>query len=301
MKRFVAVSLSSMILLAACGGGGGGGSSAPTPPPASKGSFKLWVGDAPVDQAEKVVVEFSGVELMPASGTPLIFNFSPVKSLDLLSLQGGNVALLLNEAELPAGQYSQIRLMVNAEFDNKLDSYIQIAGAQHELRVPSGSETGLKLVQGVTVPAGGAADFTVDFDLRKSIVKPNGQPGYFLKPTLRLVDNSQVGKLAGSLDAALIAAQCGGSDLGAVYVFSGADVTPDDVDGTAPEPIASGQVSLSNNVYSYSVAFLAAGAYTVSYTCGAANDVPDVNDLLPFTGTRNVTITANATTTVNFP
>ncbi|MBI2379556.1 MAG: DUF4382 domain-containing protein [Gammaproteobacteria bacterium] len=298
MKLAVLISLSAgMGLLTACGGGGGGSSPAPAP---TTGQLKLSVGDAPVDDAEKVVVEFSGVELLPASGSPLTFSFSPAKSIDLLALQGGNVAPLLSEAGLPAGQYSQLRLMVNADFDNKLDSYIQVAGAQFELRVPSGSETGLKLVQGLTIPAGGVADFTVDFDLRKSVTKPTGQPGYFLKPVLRLIDNSQVGKLSGTIAAGLVGAQCAGTDPGAVYVFSGADVAPDDVDGASPDPIASGQVSLSNNVYSYSVAFLSAGAYTVAYTCGAINDVPDANDLLIFVGTQNVSISANATTTVNF-
>lgn len=293
----LAISLCCSLLLAACGGGGGGSSAPPAP---AFGKFSLSVGDAPVDSAEKVVVEFSGVELVPASGAPTTITFATPKSIDLLALQGGNVAPLVTEASLPAGQYGQLRLMVNAEFDNKLDSYIQINGARFELRVPSGSQTGLKLVQGLTVPAGGLADFSVDFDLRKSVVLPIGQPGYFLKPSLRLVDNTVVGKIAGTVSASVVSAQCAGSDPGAVYVFSGAGVVPDDVDGVSPEPVASGQVALSGNDYAYSVGLLLPGSYTASYTCGAASDEPETSQDLVFVGTQNATVAANATTTVNF-
>ena len=78
--------------------------------------------------------------------------------------------------------------------------------------IPSGAETGLKLIQGFTMPVGGVADFTVDFVLAKSIIAPPGRlPGYMLKPVLRLVDNAQVGTIAGTLQSSTLAAQphCG--------------------------------------------------------------------------------------------
>jgi hypothetical protein len=51
------------------------------------------------------------------------------------------------------------------------------------LLVPSGSETGLKLVSGFTVPSNGVVDYTIDFDLRHAITCPTGQsPACILKP-----------------------------------------------------------------------------------------------------------------------
>jgi hypothetical protein len=38
--------------------------------------MSLAVGDAPVDGAEKVVVEFTGVEFVPGSGVPVTINFA---------------------------------------------------------------------------------------------------------------------------------------------------------------------------------------------------------------------------------
>ena len=48
------------------------------------------------------------------------------------------------------------------------DSYVRLetGGEECEMRVPSGDQTGLKLVRGFTVGAGTITDFTIDFDLR---------------------------------------------------------------------------------------------------------------------------------------
>ncbi len=83
--------------------------------------------------------------------------------------------MLLDGATVPAGNYEWMRLKVNAE-PNVDDSYIAFnAGERCELRVPSGAESGLKLIRGFTVGVGGVTDMTIDFNLRKSIVQPPGQ------------------------------------------------------------------------------------------------------------------------------
>jgi hypothetical protein len=109
----------------------------------------------------------------------------------------------LDDRPVAAGCYEWIRLQVNAAFDDVHDSYIELDdGSQHELRIPSGSQSGLKLTRGFTVGAGGETALTVDFDLRTSVIDPRGQPGYFLKPVLRLVNDLAVGKIRGSVDSA---------------------------------------------------------------------------------------------------
>lgn len=265
------------------------------------GTLGIAVSDAPVDEADKVVVRFNGIEIKHESGSPQTIMFATPQDIDLLTLQNGNAAPLITDRQVIAGNYQWLRLLVAAEFDNVFDSYIEIRGGQYELRVPPGSGTGLKLNTGFVVPQGGAANFTIDFDLRKSVVEPPGQQGFFLKPVLRMVNNVEVGTLAGSIDSVIVAGQCEGAELGAVYVYSGAGVTPDDVDGEAVEPLASGMVSMADGgEYVYQIGFLTAGDYTASYTCDAVSDVPDQNDALDFFGTQNLTITAGATTTVDF-
>jgi hypothetical protein len=195
-----------------------------------------------------------------------------------------------------------IRLLIEAE-QNQVSSYIDLqTGERYPLFVPSGSETGLKLVRGFTVAAGGANHFIIDFDLRKSVVAPPGQaPNYFLKPALRLVDNLQVGTIAGVVASALVTEGC----TPFVYAFEGADVMPDDLDAAlAPDvdPLISVPVELdaASGEYRYRISFLEAAPYTLSFTCDGGTDTPEGNELLVFMGAFNATVVANQTTTVPF-
>lgn len=265
------------------------------------GQLSVQVTDAPVDSAEHVVVRFTGLSFKPAGEPARQVVFDVPKDIDLLALADGDAAPLISDVVVPAGAYEWMRLNVDAAFDNVYDSWIQIAGNQYELQVPSGSQSGLKLNGGFTVPQGGAASYTLDFDLRRSVVEPVGQPGYFLKPVIRMVNNVEVGTLTGRVDGALIASSCSGSATGAVYLYQGADVTPDDVDGLDAEPLASGAVTLQGDgSYRYVIAFINPGSYTVAYTCDAVLDLPESSEVLDYAGTSNVVISTGVTTTQDF-
>lgn len=266
------------------------------------GRLSLQVTDAPVDSASKVVVSFSGVELQ-SSGSRTEILFAEPRSIDLLALQGSNSASLLDGQALPAGEYQWLRLLVNAEQDGVLDSYIEFEdGSQEELSVPSGSQTGLKLVRGFTLLAGGSADFTIDFDLRKSIVDPNGGQGMHLKPALRLIDNAQSGTITGTLAGELLAEACAdvSLDAGAVYAFVGSDAVADDVDGDAGDPLTSALVQENAGVYSYELGFMPVGSYTLAYSCEAAADSPENDDVIVFAGQLNAEVVADETTQADF-
>lgn len=265
------------------------------------GTMTLAVTDAPVDNATAVVVQFTGVELKPASGAPQVFEFDETREIDLLALQGGGSEIILDEVTLPAGQYNWVRLMVTAE-RLMMDSYITLEdGSMHSLWIPSGDETGLKLVTPFVVPGIGTADFTIDFDLRKSVHRPDELTGdYILKPALRLIDNTEVGAIAGTVAQTLFTQDC----TPAVYVFGGSDATPDDVDAveTEADPVNTARIKLNanNGLYEYRAAFLEAGEYTAALTCDAALDDPETNDTLNFLATQNATVTAGQTTEIDF-
>src|SRR5882762_1117826 len=199
----------------ACGGSGG----------VDTGQMKLAVADAPVDGAQAVVVKFTGIELTGNSGNPVEITFPQPKSIDLLN-QGGTASAVLFDQPIPAGSYGQIRVMVVADGDPG-NSYITLSdGTMHGLRVPSGFETGVKLVSGFTVSSSGVVDYTIDFDLRKAITCPTGQaPVCTLKPTQKLVDNTAVGNIQGAVDNTLIPDGC----TPGVYLYSGAVTAPEDM------------------------------------------------------------------------
>ena len=156
----------------------------------SDGKAKLSVGmtDAPVDGAAEVWVQFSGVTLIRGDGeAETTFTFDEPKRINLLAYQHGEIYPLLENEEIDAGEYSQIRLLVDTEGD--LDTVIVLdGGATFELTIPSGAQTGLKLVSGFTATAGGEVNFTLDFDLRKSVTL-TGNGEYKLRPTIRIIDN----------------------------------------------------------------------------------------------------------------
>ncbi len=225
---------------------------------------------------------------------------SKSKQIDLLKLIGGLADSLLDSFTLPSGHYNWIRLMVDT---NPMDSYIVVAGTPYDLTIPSGAETGLKVNRGFDVPAGGSADFTIDFDLRKSVhVTGTGQ--YMLRPTLRMVDDTMTGAIAGTVDNTLMTVTCDPvNDHPAVYVYAGSGVTPDDIDGIAPDPVTTASVKYDSvsASYKYEAAFLEAGSYTVAFTCKAAADDPMADDAtVTFSGTATVPVMAKTTTVHDF-
>jgi hypothetical protein len=136
------------------------------------------------------------------------------------------------------------------------------------------------------------------------VIAPVGQNlNFVLKPVLRIVDNLEAGTLAGTVaNARATSTDCSPF----VYVFTGTGVIPDDLDAIPdPEidPLVSMPVELdsASGEWRYRVAFLAAGSYTVAFTCDGAADTPEADELLTFTGAANATITANQTTSLDFP
>lgn len=297
LSTFKTLTIASTIaLLAACGGGGGGDS---TSSGNTMGRLSLGITDAPVDSLQSVVIAVTGVSIKPQNGEAQTISLAAPKVIDLLDLQNGAVQTLLDDYSVTAGSYEWIRLELSTA-NNAL--YVENeVGGMVGLRIPSGFETGLKLNTGFTVPQGGDANFTIDFDLRKSVHKPNGQADYFLKPSLRLIDNTSVGTLSGTVSPTLLQTACDNTGVfaGLVYVYSGTGLLPDDYDGTALEAIAAGKVALDNSGnYSYKVPFLASGGYTVAFSCDLDDSAAD--ETLMFYQPQTVTVTTNTTTSVNF-
>jgi hypothetical protein len=284
-----------LLALAACGGGG---SDSPASQP-QFGSLSLQITDSPVTSAKRVVVQFTGLEIQPAGGgAPEVFDFAP-RQIDLLALDGGGSEVLLADEMLPAGEYESIRLKVNAGRSGS-DSFIELDdGSVHPLFIPSGNQTGLKLIRRFTIGAGSSHNFTIDFNLRKSVIHPPGLGDpYLLKPVLRLVNNLEVGTIEGKVATALIVDGC----VPAVYLYTGANIVPDDL-GSATPPLASTAVNLDNTtgIYRFKLAFVPAGANTIAFTCAADKDAADVDDAITFSAPLNVNVMAGTTNTADFP
>ncbi|MBT8142243.1 MAG: DUF4382 domain-containing protein [Gammaproteobacteria bacterium] len=295
------VLLSAVALgLAACGG--------ETDPP-STGAFSLSITDAPVDGATAVWVYFTGIELHGPSGT---ISIDAADKINLMALQGNNSELLASVTDLEAGNYQWMRLLVNAE-EGVMDSYIEFDTESFPLRIPSGAQNGLKLNRPFVIAAGSRTDFTIDFDLRKSVHKPSAQNAdYILRPTLRVVNNLEVGTVIGTV-AAEILTNNNCAEGTAVYLFDGLAAVADDIDGLDAEPVTTANVTIDTNTGagSYEIGFVEADLdYTVALTCTADLDDPEVDNLnttatppvedVFFIDQQNITVQADTETIANF-
>jgi Domain of unknown function (DUF4382) len=302
-----AAAASIALLLFGCGGEDG------TVDPSSS-TLRIDLTDAPVTGVTKVWVQFTGIEVKPRGGQSQQFTFSPPKGYDLMTLQNGNAAPLLGDSTVDAGEYEWVRLIPDA---TPGALYIEGTGGRRNIRIPSGLETGLKLQRGFVMPAGGRADFTIDFDVAKSLLAPPGQaPDVLMKPVLRLVDNIQAGTLEGSFSPQTLAAQaaCAGR-APRVYVYTPVTLTPDDLynpengaadtmPGVDPLVAVTAKPNASGT-YAYRISFLPANTYTVAFTCNEDDPAVDESALVPNPITFTIhpqpaVISAGQTTTANF-
>jgi hypothetical protein len=290
------------LLLSACGGGG----SDSIPAQNAMGTLRIGISDAPIDSVSVVNIQFSGVTLKHAGGDEIRIDFDNPKDFDLLTLTNGTAGELLPDTSVPAGQYNWVRLAVNAQFDNVFDSYAMTPTGQVELRVPSGSENGLKLVSGFAVSQNETTDLIIDWDLRKALSDPKGQPGLNLRPALRVTNLVTFGTLHGTVSEALLndpgctndlAAQTGN----AVYVYEGMIDTPGDISDATNEPFVTATVSQdADGTYRYEVNYLEAGDYSAAFTCQASSDDADTDDDIVFSALQAFAIEDGVTTEVDF-
>lgn len=136
--------------------------------------------DAPLEEATSLVVEFGRVDLAPADGDTGIVTISEDPGeIDVLTLQNG-VVHELGDALVPDGSYSQIRLIVEtATLFFGPDEF-------YDVKVPSGSQSGLKILVDPPIVAddGSLHEVIVDFDVLRAVVEtPPGSGNYLLKPT----------------------------------------------------------------------------------------------------------------------
>jgi hypothetical protein len=298
MGTIVLASLAAAVVVSACGGGSSPGMS----------NVQVSLTDTPVDGADQVVVSVSGMAFKPDGSAPEVVIDFTSRSIDLLQYQNGRTAILLQNTPMNAGRYQWLRLIIDAQ-PNVRDSYIVINGQECELNVPSGAQTGLKMIHPIDVPAAGSLALTVDFDLRQSVHAPPGQAsgacatGYVLRPTLRLVNDANVGAIDGtvSFEAGAVPLDCKPN----VYLYEGA-VTPDDMEvttATSPDvdPYAVVGVDILDPSTSgtYRAAFIPAGSYTAAFTC---DDDTDDDESLAFVPPEGVPVTVqnNMISTVDF-
>jgi len=157
------------------------------------GRLKMYLIDSPA-ALDSVIICVTRVEVHKAGNDStsgwFVINDS-TRYFDLLQLTNGASAIL-GDTSLPAGQYTQIRLFIGD------GSYVIDQGIKHDLEIPSGSQSGLKLIHQFTIESNKLYELLLDFNVEKSIIiTGNGQ--YKLKPTIKVTPVVISGSISGQV------------------------------------------------------------------------------------------------------
>ena len=196
----------SIATIAACGGGNG----------TAPGTMRLSLTDAPACGYDNVFVTVEKVRVHQSSsaddndaGWSEVVLPTPQR-VDLLTLTNGTL-LPLGQTELPAGTYTQMRLVLGSTpppgspAGTMANSIKPTGGVETELTTPSGQQSGLKMNVNIDIPSGQVADFAIDFDACKSFVKSGNSGQYLLKPVLSVIPilSTAGQRIVGFVDPAL--------------------------------------------------------------------------------------------------
>jgi hypothetical protein len=229
----------SIASLAACGGGGGGGESS------GNGTLRLAMTDAPSCGYSAVNVTVEKVRVHQSSSasdndagwSEVVLN--PARRVDLLTLTNG-VLMELGQVPLPAGKYTQLRLVLasNSGAQPLANSVVPTGGSEVALKTPSGQQSGVKTNVNIDVGANQMADFVLDFDACKSVVAAGASGQYLLKPVVSVIPRFVSG-VQGYVEA--------GTGTSVSLQFNGELVratTPDSAGKFLLQPVAPGSYTL---------------------------------------------------------
>jgi len=169
----------------------------PTEQPLGTGTLKLYLCDAPLD-AENITgvyITINEIQYHRDGQWITCEEFEGPQIYNLLELTGGNSALL-GDLTLPAGNYTQIRFMLDIPEKGPQPvnpgCYIEFADNSTEpLFVPSGGQSGYKATGRFEVSANETVEVTADFDVRKPGAVHVAGSRYILNPTIKLIVNDQ--------------------------------------------------------------------------------------------------------------
>jgi len=182
------------LFLGGCGGGGGGDGSSAT----GSGTLSVTLVDASPPGFLAIYVTVDRIDIHRPDGESWETVLTPHKTVNLLDLVNG-VQEELGATDLAAGPVTQMRLVLGGTSDGSLN----ILGETHpsanyliddqdppnykDLKVPSGLQTGIKLVANFNIASGGITNIVLDFDAAKSVIMAGASGKCILKPVIKVL------------------------------------------------------------------------------------------------------------------
>lgn len=262
----VAISLAT---LAACGG-----SSGSTDESISKtGTLSVAMVDATTDEYKAVYVTVARVDVHRGDNTDGSWKTvaEPYGTYNLLDLING-VRAELGQGLLSVGNYTQLRMIIADAPDegvnllNRAHPYANyiITADDEEIKldkIPSGAQTGIKIVGGFDINENQTTELILDFDAHRSIVRAGVKEKnikYLLKPTIKILETREAAIVAGAVTDTLAGALGPNPLQGTTISAQTTDLLADDPKNQVV--ITTGTISNDRGEYAM---FLAPGTYNL--------------------------------------
>lgn len=195
--------LFASFIIFSCGGGGGSNSG-------EVGTISMSLTDAMSNEFKAVYVTIEDVQVhndvwedgnwesVSAPNLPKTFN--------LYDLTNG-VREEIGLADIEAGTYTQMRLIIATVPDNGINELdeahpfanyvIDTDDNYHDLKIPSGIQTGIKIVHGFNISNGQTTELLLDFNAEKSVIVAGNSGNWLLKPTIKIADIEELSIIRG--------------------------------------------------------------------------------------------------------
>lgn len=181
----------SSLLLVSCD------DNAVTDPSTGTGTLEVLLHDAPANyEAVNVFIERVEVNNGQTEGGWETIS-TPEQSYNLLELVNGATEVL-GSAELEAGTYEQIRLILSSNGHS-----VVVDGTEHDLFVPSGEQTGIKLNVNAEIEPDITYTLLLDFDAARSVVERGNENSgieYLLQPVISASNEAVTGNVSGAVE-----------------------------------------------------------------------------------------------------
>ncbi len=274
---FIVLSLfiPALALLSGCGSSstdGGGGT----------GTVSLHLTDATINGVKAVYVTIEEVSVHKDEGGTWKVIAEPNRTYNLLEVVNG-VRKELGIAVLETGHYTQLRMKLREQPDGGINTlseshpygnYVMDNSDQYqELKIPSGYQTGVKVVCGFDINENQTTELILDFDASRSIVEAGSSENLLLKPTIKVFELDEYSVISGTVTD-------GENGLQGVLV-SAQIFDPDPPTGDPKDRVIVQATTTTDTSGSY-VIFVAPGTYSiVAYkdnygpACAEVDALPD--------------------------
>ncbi|MCB9297999.1 MAG: DUF4382 domain-containing protein [Lewinellaceae bacterium] len=135
--------------------------------------------DAPLD-VDEVNIDLQSILVKGPGGQEEIQLNTNAGIYDLLDLQNG-IDVLVANAVISLDEIRQVRLVLGE------DNTVVVDGVEHELKIPSGSQSGLKIQVCLDLTGMPVYSLILDFDAAESVYQL-GNGRYQMRPVIRVVN-----------------------------------------------------------------------------------------------------------------